>query len=117
MKRIDNAKILVCDVDGTLIKPLNECTEQELFNADRFIDIHTPWGKETFYELHHMTARIRRQHMQGHHITVWSQGGVDWAETVVKHLGLQDCVDIVSGKPTWYFDDLPADEWMKRTIP
>jgi hypothetical protein len=113
MVRNRNPNIIMCDVDCTLIEPF-DITKHE---PGQMLDITTPWGTEHFVELKHVTRRLRRQHMQGHYVIVWSQGGDEWTEIVVKALKLQDCVDQIMTKPKWYFDDLPADEWMKRTIP
>ena len=49
---------------------------------------------------------------RGDDITVWSQAGWEWAETVVKVLGLEKEVSAVQTKPRIYVDDLPAEKWM-----
>lgn len=52
-------------------------------------------------------------------MVVWSAGGWDWAEAVVKTLKLENFVDLVISKPTWTYDDLqpsefiPKPQWMK----
>ena len=112
MKVITNPNIICFDVDGTLIdwniRP----------NEDRkMVAITTPWGSETVVELEHVTRRLKAQHMQGHYIIVWSQGGQEWGEFVIKALGLGDCVDLLLTKPKWAFDDLPIEDWLKRSIP
>jgi hypothetical protein len=53
------------------------------------------------------TAKFR-----GHKVIVWSAGGSEWAEEVVKMLELENYVDLVISKPSWYVDDLPASEFM-----
>jgi len=116
MKRLDNPNVVCFDVDGTLIKPFCDCTPEEQAGLPSIL-IETPWGKDQFVLLEHIIARVRRQHMQGHYTIVWSQGGHEWAEQVVKALKLEECVDQIMTKPKWYMDDLPADEWMTRTIP
>lgn len=47
-------------------------------------------------------------------IIVWSAGGFDWVEKVIKALNLEDFVDICMTKPEKYIDDLDANEWMYR---
>lgn len=47
---------------------------------------------------------------------VWSAGGGDWAEAVVKALGIEEMVDIVMSKPSWYYDDKPCEDWMGKQI-
>lgn len=46
----------------------------------------------------------------GSTIVVWSAGGWEWAQEVVKTLGLEEFVDAVISKPNRYYDDLPAAE-------
>lgn len=43
---------------------------------------------------------------RGHAVIVWSAGGADWAEAVVKALRLEEYVCVVSGKPSYYIDDI-----------
>ena len=45
-------------------------------------------------------------------IVVWSQGGSDWAEIVVKALCLEPFVDVCLTKPNIYFDDLHCSDFM-----
>jgi hypothetical protein len=54
---------------------------------------------------------LKNMSSRGHAIVVWSAGGSDWAEAVVIALGLQDYVDVVTAKPTYYIDDIknPAE--------
>ncbi len=52
----------------------------------------------------------------GMSVVVWSQGGSDWAEAVVKALNLTQFVDAVVSKPVAYVDDLPATEFMTDRI-
>lgn len=116
MKILKSEYIAAFDVDCTIIKPYSECSQEE---KDKFpsLLIVTAWGEDRFVELTHITDRIKRHHMQGHHVRIWSAGGVDWAETVVKALHLESYIDEVQTKVRWYYDDLDANEWMKRTIP
>jgi len=52
---------------------------------------------------------------RGHAIVVWSGGGADWAEAVVKALKLEEFVDVVTAKPTYYIDDIAgAREWIGK---
>lgn len=112
MKKINNEYIAAFDIDCTVIKPYSEAS------ADEILKFPTVAIKdENFLELSHITDRIKRHHMQGHYVRIWSAGGSAWAETVIKALKLDKYVDEVGSKPRWYFDDKPADEWMQRTIP
>ena len=53
---------------------------------------------------------LHSYYSRGYYVTVWSAGGWEWAEAVVKHLKLQDSVHEVRSKPIKYVDDLPANE-------
>lgn len=64
---------------------------------------------EPIYE--HIDA-LKGHKLRGHTVIVWSAGGADWAETVVKTLGLTNHVDAVMSKPDWFYDDIPSSEFM-----
>lgn len=52
---------------------------------------------------------------RGHAIVVWSGGGADWAEAVVKALNLEPHVEVVTGKPQYYVDDIKdPTKWMGK---
>ena len=57
---------------------------------------------------------LKRHKARGHAVVVWSQGGYEWAKKAVDLLYLNSYVDVVACKPTWYWDDLPAQEWMGK---
>lgn len=88
------------DVDSTLVRPVYE--EHEV--ADIFIrGVGYVQNNELIYEM--QVGRSR-----GHVIVVWSQGGVDWAKTVVRELKLEPYVDFILAKPSWYADDKLGSE-------
>lgn len=49
---------------------------------------------------------LHKMARSGHGIVVWSAGGSDWAEAAVIALGIEDIVDVVTGKASYYIDDL-----------
>lgn len=53
---------------------------------------------------------LKQCKLAGSTIVVWSAGGWDWAQEVVKTLGLEAYVDLVTSKPNRFYDDLPANE-------
>jgi FMN phosphatase YigB (HAD superfamily) len=55
---------------------------------------------------------LKSHKLRGHTVIVWSAGGADWAEEVVKKLGLESYVDAIMSKPNWFYDDLSANEFM-----
>ena len=53
----------------------------------------------------------------GWQLVVWSAGGADHAERVVKLLGMEDYVDLIVSKPEVYVDDLALDnQGIKRVF-
>lgn len=61
-------------------------------------------------------AQLKAHKDRGHTIIVWSAGGWEWAEAAVRALKLEKYVDLVIEKPTWYYDDLPCQEFMGKRI-
>lgn len=59
---------------------------------------------------------LKKLKLKGHTIIVWSQGGHDWAASVVKGLNLEEYVDYVIEKPTKYYDDLDSRTFMGHNI-
>lgn len=55
---------------------------------------------------------IIKHHHRKHPVVVWSAGGSDWAEAVVRALGLERQVSLVISKPQWFYDDKPANSFM-----
>ena len=56
--------------------------------------------------------QLKEHKIRGHTIIVWSAGGADWAQEVVRQCGLSGVVDAVMSKPDWFYDDIPASEFM-----
>lgn len=53
----------------------------------------------------------------GWQIVVWSQGGSDHAERVIKLLGMEKYVDLIVSKPQVYVDDLALEnQHIKRVF-
>lgn len=92
MKRIDNQIIHVFDVDETLVM----------------------WDETSYTSNQAIVDELIKAHHRGHFVIVHSAGGVDWAERIVKELGLVSFVDVVMKKASWYWDDKDANEWMQR---
>lgn len=64
-----------------------------------------------------LVIKLHKRHIQlvknlytiGWNITVWSQGGSDHAENVIKQIGLADHVHEILNKPMMYLDDKPFE--------
>ena len=59
---------------------------------------------------------LKKCHSRGYSVTVWSNGGWAWAESVVKAFGLEKYVDKVESKPIKIVDDLPYDSTFPSRI-
>jgi phosphoserine phosphatase len=106
MITIKSTKIVYFDVDSTLVTAQSDLAhlEEKLWIEKR--------GRR-FY-IHNKHGEILQDFKaRGHTVVVWSAGGAEWAETVVKLLGLTESVDLCIDKPDWYFDDLKADVWLE----
>jgi len=58
---------------------------------------------------------LKKMAQRGHAIVVWSGGGADWCEAVIKALGLQEFVQACMGKPQYYIDDKAnPKEWIGK---
>lgn len=92
-----------------------KASKQHFFDVDETLVRWTTIENYPVYVVHNPTiAELIAAKQRGHYVVVWSAGGWEWAERIVRELKLQDFVDEVRGKPDWYHDDKPADEWMRR---
>lgn len=55
---------------------------------------------------------IKKFKLRGHTVVVWSAGGWEWAERIVKEMQLEKYVDLVCSKSDWYIDDKPSSHFM-----
>jgi hydroxymethylpyrimidine pyrophosphatase-like HAD family hydrolase len=106
MQVIENLKVVVCDIDDTLLfwdKDLRD--ERGLWiNGDWFVP-NTP-----------MCAKLRRLKARGHVIILWSRAGGDWARDAALALKIDDIVDYCFGKPVITIDDSEPNTWMGRRV-
>jgi hydroxymethylpyrimidine pyrophosphatase-like HAD family hydrolase len=65
----------------------------------------------TSYRPHNKHIELLKRFVErGQPVVVWSAGGYEWAERVVKELNLEGLVTAVMAKPQWWVDDLTANE-------
>ena len=103
---IESDKVVFYDVDDTLIT-WNSSEELE----DDVITLTDAMGDITEHKVLRKNVISLIEHSKrGHKIVVWSAGGYAWASQAVKLLGLEKYVDLVVSKPTWWYDDLTAEE-------
>lgn len=113
MRVIKNEKTVFCDVDHTLILPVdkNEYPGAEVQVYDSI--------SEKFIKMIAHEPNIRlliEEKSRGSLIIVWSRGGYTWAEDVLRALKLESYVDYVMTKPMVYIDDLPIQEWLPYRV-
>jgi hypothetical protein len=94
MQVLGKGRCLYVDVDNTLIRPAAFGPEVLLLGSTHY----TVLG-------HNVETLKRFSDNPGTTIFVWSLGGAEWAEKVVRALKLQDYVDFCISKPTWFLDD------------
>lgn len=105
MYKLNGNLIVYCDVDNTLVLFGLPDDENTIVLFENQIECRIRPNKK-------IIEKLKEHKLRGHTVVVWSQGGVDWAETVVKQLNLQSVVDVVMTKPTWFIDDLSSNEFM-----
>ncbi len=111
MKVIKNELSAYFDCDDTLVMWDNP---QDKYAVD-FIDPHDGTRHSLVPHKKHIKL-LRDFKCRGYTIIVWSGGGYEWAETVVRTLNLEGYVDLVMTKPTKYIDDLQAVEILGSRI-
>lgn len=102
------------DVDGTLVLWETDCTP-ELLEAEGI-----PFKRNVqdnlineFLVPHKVHIDLLKEFKtKGKVIVVWSQGGTEWAESVIKTLQLESFVDLVVCKPSWWVDDVHTGYFM-----
>jgi hypothetical protein len=105
---VDTDRTLYVDVDETLVLTKYPAElEEKTVMLEAF-----PGNKMRVLPHHIHAATIREFKARGHAVIVWSAGGAKWARAVVELMNLQDCVDVIIGKPDWIIDDKPCTIWM-----
>lgn len=95
---IDGENGVGFDVDQTLFMH-DKMGEYQVLNP--YSDSLIPGNK------HDVHVELLKQYKgRGLTVIVWSSGGVEWAEEVVKAFGLEEFVDVVMTKPNKLVDDL-----------
>ena len=105
--KVKDKPVLYVDIDSTLITAHSD-VPKELRNTGTWIEI----GYHLFRRHDAHCNKLKEFAARGHSIVLWSAGGSDWAETVIKALNLDDLVCVIMPKPYWYMDDLEAAEFL-----
>lgn len=113
MKVINVESTIFCDVDDTLV----------MWNTDgmlstSLVSVVDPYHTNTILLAPHLghIKVLKDRKVRGSYIVVWSAGGYQWAESVVKALKLEAYVDLIMTKPHMYIDDKKAEEFMCERV-
>jgi len=93
--------ITFCDVDNTLIYWRTDA------NNEAPGTIKLRYGDEDVWLRPHKfhPRLVKHFYNRGDYVIVWSQNGYEWAEQVVKALGLQNHVHLIMDKGNRHIDD------------
>lgn len=108
MVTIKGDKFIFFDVDDTLVMWFTQSDDLLAFNNYGTIEMLAP---NPF-----CIAALKLAKKEGNTVVVWSGGGAEWAEEVVKVLNLEKYVDVVLAKPDEFHDDLAPDHFMRNRI-
>lgn len=119
---LEGENTIFFDVDNTLIMwdpdpndprivklPSLKTTTVYSESSGQYVEIHETVN--VVPHKHHLDM-VKRHKQLGNTVIVWSKSGPQWAQNVVEFFGLTDYVDLVCGKPSCYYDDLKAEEFM-----
>jgi len=116
MKVIKGRYTLFCDVDDTLVlyrAPEDYPGTKVTIKFEN--NLYGGFSSESTLAVNEAAIEALKDHKRkGAIIVVWSQGGWDWAESVVKALKIDKLVDYVVEKPSVVFDDLSMGVWSPR---
>jgi len=106
MRVISQEHTIFIDVDDTLVM------WGKAKKGERVIHVTCPYNHQQEVLRPHKghIKVLKDRHARGSYITVWSAGGYQWANAVVKALGLERYVDQVMSKPSIYIDDKKAKD-------
>lgn len=109
MKTCKTERVVTFDIDGTLV--LNESEGEALLIDD-------PYEKRIVMRYPHRPhiKLLKNYAARGFFIIVWSKNGYQWAEAVLKALGLIHKVNLIMTKPCVYIDDEPPANWMGEHV-
>ncbi len=110
MKVIRNEYITFWDIDDTLVMHENYHIDN-VFVKDPIDNREIKLRKNL-----PMIRLMKEEKARGSTIIVWSRGGFQWAENVIKALKLEEYVTLILSKPLAYFDDKPVEEWLKYRV-
>lgn len=116
MKVIENENCVFFDCDDTLVMWDNKYKLEDYSNCVLLVDPLSGFCEYLVPHKQHIQYLIDSKTKNKNTIVVWSAGGWQWAEAVVKALQLEQYVDAVMAKPERYVDDLHCVKFMGEMI-
>lgn len=110
--KLDGDRVLMVDVDDTLV--MWNVSEYRAKDDPNYKFVQLDSGAITVLENKKNINTLIKFKKLGYTVVVWSQSGKDWAEKVVNALDINQYVDLIMTKPSYYLDDLDASAWMHR---
>lgn len=109
MSLFNDSPLWCIDIDGSLV----EHGSSSIW-GERYIKITCPYLGDSIAVRPNLNnvRLVKEKFTQGAFILAWSQGGALWTLAVIKALGLEDYVNLISGKPAGLLDDQSVTEWM-----
>lgn len=102
--------------------PLPAYNNTAFFDCDDTLILHQPMGhncdrcvalRDSKVHLNDMMINQVRVHKNlGHTVVLWSMRGEWWAREVGAAVGVADAVSVYLSKPSFYYDDLEAEDWL-----
>jgi hypothetical protein len=109
--KLSDRKTVFCDVDETLVLWKDDPTDLQ----NSVIQVANGNLVVKFHRRH--IALVKQFFVIGWNVIIWSQGGSDHAEHVVKACGLQDHVHAILPKPDVVLDDKGiGDQGIRRSF-
>lgn len=112
-----NDKVVCFDVDDTLVMwnpdGISYYDDPDAIEVPCPSSSYGPYSRQQSFWL-----KPHKKHIQklkgyarsGWFVIIWSAGGGPWARNVANTLGLTEYADLIIGKPSVCFDDLPVGE-------
>lgn len=113
MRILNGDNNLCVDVDDTLVSWDKIGTENHPpHESCERVTIEHEGVSAQYWAFHNNIQSLRTHHQKGHNVIVWSGSGYEWAQSVVRALGIEDHVDLIMCKPRWLLDDMKPGEFM-----
>ena len=106
-------RLVMVDCEDTLV--MWDLPEDMMLNDDALVTVSCREHSDRLYPNKYNIELIKKMAKRGHEIIIWSGGGQEWAEAVVKALNLEEFVSGVIQKPTYFIDDIADPKhWMGK---